>query len=60
MVLSGVIIALVVWGMRKLTERGGSTSSTTEKGSPLGIAKEGYARGEISKEELDQIKEDLS
>jgi putative membrane protein len=55
-----VIIALVVWGARRLTERGPSGSSTTDKRDPLDIAKERYARGDISKEEFDQIKKDLS
>ena len=54
-----VIIALVVWGVRKLMQREGSGPSTTEKRAPLGIAKERYARGDISKEEFEQIKKDL-
>jgi len=55
----GGIIALIVWGIKKLTERGGSGSGT-ERRSPLDIAKERYAKGEISKEEFEQIKKDLS
>ncbi len=58
--LWGVIIALVVWGVNRLTGRGGSGSTTPEKRDPLDIAKERYARGEISKEEFEQIKKDLS
>jgi putative membrane protein len=53
------IIALVVWGVTKLTQREGSGSSTTEKRDPLDIAKERYARGDLSKEEFEQIKKDL-
>ena len=53
------IIALVVWGVRKLAEREGSGSSTTERRAPLDMAKERYARGDISKEEFEQIKKDL-
>jgi len=56
----GVIVALVVWGIKRLTERGRSESDTSQKVVPLDIAKERYARGEISKEEFDQIKKDLS
>jgi len=52
----GGLTALIVWGIKKLTERGGSTS----KHDPLDIAKERYARGEISREEFGQIKKDLS
>ena len=55
-----VIIALVVWGARKLTQREGSGSGTMDRRAPLDIAKERYARGDISKEEFEQIKKDLS
>ena len=52
----GGLITLIVWGIKKLTERGGTAS----KHDPLDAAKERYARGEISKEEFEQIKKDLS
>ena len=55
-----VIIALVVWGARRLAERGASGSGTSDRRDPVDIAKERYARGDISKEEFDQIKKDLS
>ena len=60
LVFWGVVIALLVWGIKKLTERRGPGPGTTEKRDPLDIAKERYARGEISKEEFEQIKKDLS
>ncbi len=68
MVFSGIwallfwiaIIWLVVWGIKKLLGHGESRGSTPEKLAPLDIAKERYARGEISKEEFDQIKKDLT
>ncbi len=50
------IIALVLWIVRKLTERG----DTEGRHSALDIAKQRYARGEISKAEFEQIKKDLS
>jgi putative membrane protein len=56
----GVIIFLVVWGVNKLRETRGSSSDTTEKRDPLDIAKGRYARGEISQEEFEQIKKNLS
>ena len=51
----GGLIALIVWGIKKLTERGGST----QKHHPLDVAKERYAKGEISREEFNQLKKDL-
>jgi len=56
----GVIVALVVWGIKRLTERGRSGPRNSERRDVLDIVKERYARGEISKEEFDQIKKDLS
>jgi len=50
------IIALGIWIVRKLTERDGSERGNTA----LDIAKQRYARGEISREEFEQIKRDLS
>ena len=55
-----VIIALSVWGIIALARRGISTSDTPQKHDPLDTAKERYAKGEISKEEFEQIKKDLS
>jgi len=54
------VIWLMVWGIRTLVRRGGPKSGTPEKRDPLEIAKERYAKGQISKEEFDQIKKDLS
>lgn len=54
-----LVIALIVWGVRKLVEHGDSKSRPSEKRDPLEIAKERYAKGEISKEEFEQIKKDL-
>jgi len=54
-----LIIALVVWAVKRLVEHGGSGAGTPEKRDPLDIAKERYAKGEISKEQFEQIKKDL-
>jgi putative membrane protein len=51
----GVII-LVIWGVMKIA---GSSDSET-KSDALNIAKERYAKGEIAKEEFEQIKKDLN
>ena len=58
LIFGAVVIGLVVWGIKKLIERG--PSSTAKKRDALDIAKERYAKGEISKQEFDQIKKDLS
>ena len=60
MVFLGGVIALIVWGIKKLTERTGSKLDTSMKHNPLDIAKERYAKGEISKEQFEQLKKDLS
>jgi putative membrane protein len=54
------VIVLAVWGFRRLSDRGDSEPKTDAKRDPLEIAKERYAKGEISKEEFEQIKKDLS
>jgi len=60
LVFWGLIIWFIVWGIQKITGKGKSDTRTPPKRDPLDIAKERYARGEISKEEFDQIKKDLS
>ena len=55
-----IIIALIVWGVIALVKRGSSTSDTSHKRDPLEIAKERYAKGEISKQEYEEIKKNLS
>ena len=54
-ILAGVIF-LIVWGIKKATERNYSPT----RGSPIDIARERYARGEISREEFERLKQDLS
>lgn len=56
----GLVVALVVWGIRRLTERKNSGSDNTKKSDALDIARERYAGGEITREEFEQIKKDLS
>jgi putative membrane protein len=60
LVFWGAIIWLVVWGVKKLLGHGESKGGTPESHDPLDIAKKRYAKGEISKEEFDQIKKDLT
>jgi len=50
------IVALVIWLIVRTT-RGGSYVS--ERRTPVEIARERYAKGEISREEYDEIKKNL-
>jgi putative membrane protein len=54
----GGIIALIVWAIMRFAR--GSGSNISARRDPLEIAKERYARGEITKEQFEQIKRDLS
>ena len=51
----GGLIALIVWGVSRLTGHRHSISNPY----PLDIARERYARGEITREEFEKIKKDL-
>ena len=53
--LFGLIIGLIVWGIIRFIRRDESITEHT----PLEIAKQRYAKGEISKEEFEQIKKDI-
>ncbi|MCX5991257.1 MAG: SHOCT domain-containing protein [Chloroflexi bacterium] len=55
----GGIVALVIWGISRMA-RGRGCGPGSREGGPLDIAKNRYARGEISREEFEQIKKDLS
>ena len=54
--IGGGLIALIVWGIRKLTGNSGNIGIKT----PLEIVRERYAKGEITKEQYEQIKKDIS
>jgi putative membrane protein len=51
----GSVIWLVVWGIRRAAHHTNHTDNT----APLDIAKTRYARGEITKDQFDQLKKDL-
>jgi putative membrane protein len=55
-----VVIALIVWGVIVMIKNNSSVSNTYQKRSPLEIANKRYARGEINKEEYEEIKKNLS
>jgi putative membrane protein len=54
-----LIIGLIVWGVIALVRHTGSGPTSSSNRNPLDIAKERYAKGEISKEEFERIKKDL-
>jgi putative membrane protein len=51
----GTIIALVIWGIKKLTKHSSGTKSNA-----FDIVRERYARGEITKEQFEELKKELS
>jgi uncharacterized membrane protein len=53
----GGLIWLAVWGIGKATGHGKTVATV---GGPLEIAKGRYAKSEITKEQFDQIKKDLT
>jgi putative membrane protein len=56
----GGLIALIVWGIRAARKQDEASMVISGKRGPLDMAKERYAKGEISKEEFEQLKKDLS
>jgi putative membrane protein len=50
-----VIIGLIVWGVRHYRRQGSSNTGD----SAMEIARQRYAKGEISKEQFEQLKKDL-
>ena len=54
----GAIIALIVWLIVRLTRH--ENEGGSDKSKAINIARERYAKGEITKEEFDRIKKDLS
>jgi putative membrane protein len=54
------VIAIIIWVIKKLTERQTTSSDTTRSEKPLDIARERYAKGEITREEFEQLKKDLT
>lgn len=53
-----VLVLMVYFGFRLLSSR--DQNGTPEHRDPLDIARERYAKGEINKEQFEQLKKDLS
>ncbi|MFO7658962.1 MAG: SHOCT domain-containing protein [Bacteroidales bacterium] len=58
-IISLIVIAAIVWLLVKAINRTGQSKRLGEK-NPLDILKERYARGEITKEEFEERKKDLT
>jgi putative membrane protein len=54
LVFWGGLVLLIVWVVKQLSR------GPERPGTPLDIAKERYARGEISREQYEQLKADLT
>jgi putative membrane protein len=57
LLIIGGIVALVVWAVR--TSSGRSSAVSSREPDALEIARRRYARGEINKEQFEQLKNDL-
>lgn len=54
-----LIIGLIIWGVIALTRHSGSRSGSITERAPLDIARERYAKGEITREEFERMKKAL-
>ena len=55
-----IVIGLIIWGVIAFTRHNGSRMASGSDRTPLDVAKERYARGEITQEEYELIKRDLT
>ncbi|NOX36763.1 MAG: SHOCT domain-containing protein [Calditrichaeota bacterium] len=55
-----VIIGIIIWGISMMSRSRGTTEPPAKKETPLEILKKRYARGEITREEYEQMKRDLT
>lgn len=56
------ILAIIIWigvTVTRNLQKSGSTQDPTQTESPLDILKKRYAKGEISREEFEQMKKDI-
>ena len=53
-IFCGLVIALAVWGIRRLVKHSSGSRSNT-----FDIVRERYAKGEITKEQFEELKKDL-
>ncbi|MBU0595796.1 SHOCT domain-containing protein [Candidatus Bipolaricaulota bacterium] len=55
----GSLIALIAWAIHRMTGRRDTDTYTSDRRTPMDVLKERYARGEITKQEFDDIRRDL-
>jgi putative membrane protein len=55
----GLLIGLVLWGVRAFAGGRGNDNSGASRPTPLEILQARYARGEISREEYETMRRDL-
>ncbi len=58
LLMLAIVVAGVVWVAKILVQRSTSSEDSTAT-NPLDIAKERYAKGDITKEQLDEIRKEL-
>lgn len=54
-----IIIVLIVWAVSNSNHKRGHHDILTDLETPIEILKKRYAKGEITKEQFDQMKKDL-
>ncbi|GBD91079.1 hypothetical protein BMS3Abin04_01803 [bacterium BMS3Abin04] len=57
-----ILIAIIIWAVLQFTNRNQPTNHSTnivEKETPLDILKKRYAKGEITKEEYDEMRKNI-
>lgn len=55
----GSIVALIVWVVHRLTRGGGREDSTPPRRTPMDYLKERYAKGEITREQFEEMRRDV-
>ena len=55
LVVGGGLVALVIWAINRFSK----PESINTKSNALDLARERYAKGEITREQFEQIKKDL-
>jgi putative membrane protein len=61
MIVGSIILGLIIWGVIRLIGLAVKGSNSSKSSTPpLELARQRYAKGEISKDQFEQMKKDLS